>query len=122
MRRYDGRRARLDVRIGLSQRNALFHDSAELATLAALADRQSAVDLAVHAAVALAIDASKDEAILAFALLDHEEPAFQIVRREPAFVAPSAVRVAVALEINRARSRLPLAVIGEAVELTADEN
>src|SRR5207253_2322540 len=72
-RRYCRWRARFHVRVCLSERHAFFHDARDLAALLAFAYRQAAVDRAVHAAIALAIDVAKDETVFAVSVLDQEE-------------------------------------------------
>src|SRR5205823_10537822 len=93
----------------------------ELTALPALAYGQAAIDFSVHATVALTVDIAEDKTVLAFFVLDQKRALLQADRRHSSFVKPSAVRIAVALEVNGARARFPLAVIGKAVGLTADE-
>src|SRR5687767_12872622 len=101
------------MRVRLSERHAFFHDARDFAALAAFAYRQRAVQRPVHAAVALTMDIAKDEAVLPVPVLDQEEALLHTHIGYAAFVRPLAVRIAAALEVNRACPRFPLAVIRE---------
>ena len=107
----------------MSEGGAFGHDfTAEHALVIAPLDGQRAIYDAVHSAITLAIDVPENEVILTRLVLDQERAFFEADGGDVPGVGPLAVGIAVTLEVDRAGSRLPLAVIGEAVGLALDHD
>src|SRR5688572_5494772 len=106
------------LRPGLLRGAVTLHDAVELALRLAAEDGQAAAHLAFHAAVTHAVDVAEDEMIAALAVVNQER-ALVLHQRDDGCVAgvhPLAVGI-VALHFHQTGARLPLAVIGEAVDL-----